>query len=260
MTGLNFPSNGDSPSSAFVAFQFLNPQNNGLPIWGANNGGTTYIWKVKPRQQTGYYVNFWWSNNGNFNWNNGAPNSYYGAHPYPQSRNSSGTTHWWEIATDDGGDFFATRAGSAKTVVKDVWYSQALRVTFNGDGSKTLTFYTALPSVASGDVIQWTVGSGYGSKNPPSPALTFGDSPWYADYQHERLSGILRGIKIFNKGLSESDTLAEAASDSLATSAGTSNIWYVNINPTPSDISDKSGKGNNPSWADPNNKATLWSQ
>ena len=145
-------------------------------------------------------------------------------------------------------------------MVKDQWYSQALRVTPNGDGTKTLTFYTALPSTAAGDVIEWTVGSGYGNTNPPAPALTFGDSPWYADYQHERLSGVLRGIKIFNRSLSESDTLAEAASDALATSQGTANIWYMNINPTPSDISDKSGKGHHPTWADPNNKATLWTQ
>ena len=71
---------------------------------------------------------------------------------------------------------------------------------------------------------------------------------------------MLRGIKIFNRVLSESDMQAEAASDALATSAGMANIWYMNINPTPSDISDKSGKGHHPAWADPYNKATLWTQ
>ena len=260
ITGLNFPSNGDSPSNAFVAFQFLNPQNNGLPIWGSGNGGTTYIWRVKPRQQTGYYVTFWWSQNGSFLWDSGSPNSYYGGHPYPQSANASGSSHWWEIATDSGGDYTNTRAGSQKAVVKDQWYTQALRVTYNANGTKTLVFYTALPSVAADDVIERTVSSGYGNKNPPSPALTFGDSPWYAEFQHERLSGVLRGIKIFNNVLSESDMLAEAASDSLATSPGIANIWYMNINPTPSDISDKSGKGHHPAWADPSNKASLWTQ
>ena len=73
----------------------------------------------------------------------------------------------------------------------------------------------------------------YGEINPPSPALTFGDSPWYASFQHERLSGVLRGIKIFNKVLSESDMLAEAAADTLVTNEGQANIWYMNINPTP---------------------------
>ena len=84
-----------------------------------------------------------------------------------------------------------------------------------------------------------------------------GDAPWYAQYQHERLSGVLRGIKIFNKALSESDLLAEAGSDSLVTTEGQANIWYMNVNPSPSDISDKSGRGHHPVWAS-SAKPSLW--
>lgn len=260
-TGLDFPSNGDGRvGNAFVAFQFLDPHKNGLPIWGPGNAGATYVWRIKPRQQSGYYVTFWWSNNGSFLWNGGSPNSYYGAHPYPQSASKTGTTHWWEVASNYGGDETVTRAGTKKTVVQDVWYTQALRVTYNGDGTKTLVFYIALPSTASADVIEETVPAGYGNVNPPSPALTFGDSPWWVSFQHERLSGVLRGIKIFNKVLNESDTLAEAAADSVVTAAGAANVWYMNINPTPDDISDKSGAGHHPAWADPGNRALLWTE
>jgi hypothetical protein len=255
---LAFPRNGDAPADAFVAFQFKDPHLNGLPIWGPNGAGATYIWKVRPTQQAGYYVTFWWSNNGSFLWNSGGPDSYYGAHPYPTSSSSSGTSHVWELATDRGGDFVRMRDGSQKAVVKDVWYTQALRVVRNADGTKTLTFYTALPSLAPADVIQVTVPANYGEVNPPAPALTFGDSPWYGGYQHERLSGVLRGIKIFNRGLSEADMLAEAANDSLVTAQGQLSIWYLNINPTPTDISDKSGNGHNPTWANPAYKASLW--
>jgi hypothetical protein len=254
-----FPRNGDAPSDAFVAFQFKDPHLNGLPIWGLNGTGATYIWKVRPLQQVGYYVTFWWSNNGSFLWNNGGPNSYYGAHPYPTTSDNMGTEHRWEIATDFGGDFFRTNSGSNKTVVKNAWYTQALRVVRNADGTKTLTFYISLPSLAPSDIIQITVPAHYGELNPPFPALTFGDSPWFAGYQHERLSGVLRGIKIFNRSLSESDILAEAAHDSLVTAQGQLSIWYLNINPTPSDISDKSGNGHNPIWADPAARAGLWS-
>jgi len=260
-TGLNFPSNGDSPSGAFVAFQFQNPHLNGLPIWGANNGGVTYIWKYRPRQQAGYYVTLWWSNNGTFEWESGKPDSYYGAHPYPNGGGTSTTSHSWEIGgMDYGADNLNTLAGSPKPVVKDRWYTQALRIVPNGNGTYTARFYIDLPSTASGNVIQATSPSYFGNKIPPKPALTFGDSPWYANYQHERLSGVLRHIKIFNKVLSESDTLAEAASDSLVTGAGSANVWYMNINPTPSDISNKSGRGHNPAWADSANRATLWSE
>lgn len=248
-TGLDFPSNGDAPSDAFVAFQFLNPQNNGAPIWGPSNQGVTYIWKYRPRQQDGYYVTMWWSR-GDGHFNQGGYYGYYGGHPYPQGGGASNPNHYWELAgMGDGADTVHTLSGSPLAVVKDVWYTQALRITVNANGTKTARFYINLPSVANGNIIQVTSTASYGDTLPPSPALTFGDSPWYADFQHERMSGVIRGIKIFNKVLSEAATLAEAASDALVTSEGQANIWYMNINPTPSDISDKSGKGHNPSWA-----------
>lgn len=260
LTGLDFPSNvtGDDFSAPFVAMQYLNPHNNGLPIWGTGSGasrtGATYIWKYKPRQQTGYYVTMWWSNNGSFLWDGGGSNTYYGGHPYPPG-GWSGTVHNWEIAGgDSGSDTILTLAGTSRTVVKDVWYTQALRVIVNGDGSKTIRFYIDLPNLANTDIIQKSVLSTWGETNPPSPALTFGDSPWYASFQHERLSGVLRGLKVFNRGLSEAELLVEAASDAISAA----NIWYANPNPTPDDITDKSGQGHHFSWADEANKASLW--
>ncbi len=250
-TGLDFPSNGDAPSSAFVAFQFLNPQNAGLPMWGPSNQGVTYIWKYRPRQQAGYYVTMWYSRaDGFFNQGSPAYDAYYGGHPYPRGGGNGTTVHDWELAgMYDGSDTINTLSGSPLQVAKNVWYTQALRITVNGNGTKTARFYINLPSVANGNVISTTSDSGYGNSTPRSPAITFGDSPWYNQYQHERLSGVLRGIKIIAKSLSESDLVAEAASDSLVTSDGVNNVWYMNINPTPSDIADKSGKGHNPTWA-----------
>ena len=117
-------------------------------------------------------------------------------------------------------------------------------------------FYTALPSTAPEDVIEYTVtAEGYGETTPPTPALTFGDSPWARG--EERLSGVLRGIKIFNNALSEADIVAESAADVLVTPAGQANVWYMNTNPTPDDISDKSGNGRNPVWAGPE-RPGLW--
>ncbi len=34
----------------------------------------------------------------------------------------------------------------------------------------------------------------------------------------------------------------------LSTVAGAANFRYLNVNPTPTDISDKSGRGHHPSW------------
>lgn len=261
ITGLDFPSNvtGSDTAAPFVAMQYLNPHANGLPIWGTGSGaartGATYIWKYRPRQQTGYYVTMWWSNNGSFLWDGGGSNTYYGGHPYPQNSANTGTTHWWETAGgDSGADLLLTLAGTNRVVIKDVWHTQAMRVIVNGDGSKTIRFYLDLPNLANNDIMQKGVLSTWGETNPPSPALTFGDSPWYASFQHERMSGIFRGLKIFSRTLSEAEMLTEAGADPVVTSG----IWYSNINPTPDDITDKSGQGHHFIWADPANKATLW--
>lgn len=40
-------------------------------------------------------------------------------------------------------------------------------------------------------------------------------------------------------------------------SANSITPWYVNLNPTPSDISDKSGAGHDPAWLNAN-RPTLW--
>jgi hypothetical protein len=225
---LRFPSNGETPANAFVAFQFIDPHRNGLPIWGPNGAGVTYLWKFRPRQQSGYYVTFWWSNNGTFLWKAGGSDSYYGCHPYPRGGGSSTTLHDWELAgMSSGSDNIVTLAGATKPVVKDAWYTQGFRVAVNGNGTKTGRFYTALPSMSNADIVERTTPPGWGDALPPSPAVTFGDSPWYAEYQHERLGGILGPVKIFNKLLSETDTLSEAADMSrLVTAEGRAAIWW----------------------------------
>ena len=57
-TGLVFPSNGQTPADETVRFKFVNPHLNGLPIYGPGGAGLTYIFKVRPKQQTGYYTTF----------------------------------------------------------------------------------------------------------------------------------------------------------------------------------------------------------
>jgi hypothetical protein len=53
-----------------------------------------------------------------------------------------------------------------------------------------------------------------------------------------------------------SDLLTEASTP-LSTSQGAANIWYLNMNPTPTDIVDKSGKGHHPAWAT-SARPSLW--
>jgi hypothetical protein len=259
VNGLCFPSNGDQPSRTFVAFQYENPNLDGLPIWGQNRGGATYLWQYKPFQQNGYYVTFWWSENSDlFTWDSGNSNSYYGGHPYPEG-GSSASTHNWELAgMDSGADNLNTIFGSPLKVIKDVWYTQALVININDDGTKTARFYIDLPNLDDNRIIEVTASAGWGEKNPPHPAITFGDSPWWYSYQNERLSGILGPIKIFNKSLAEGDLLKEAQDMSgLKTVNGKNNIWWgKNSFETVNDLVCDYGTERTFQWAN-ENKASL---
>jgi hypothetical protein len=75
--------------------------------------------------------------------------------------------------------------------------------------------------------------------------LTWGDAPWAPG--QEVWSGILRGIQIYSNQLTIAEIMDEINAP-LSTTNGQQNIWYLNVNPTPNDISDKSGRGNNPTW------------
>jgi hypothetical protein len=205
----------------------------------------TYIWRVNLRQQTGYYTTFFWGPDGAFT---GA--SYYGAHPYPDG-GASGTSHKWEVSIN-GNDFVNDANGNSTQLGYGVWRSQALRVWDNGT-NKVHEFYWALPDTSK--VIRVTLDRSYGATPPSNPALTFGDAPWAVG--RERLSGVLRGIQTYSSALSVADILTEANSP-RSTVAGSNSIWYLNMNPTPSDISDKSGKGHHPSWVS-SGRPTLWS-
>lgn len=257
---LLFPSKTTSPTDAFVALQFLNPHSNGLPIWGPSNAGVTVIWEYTPVQQDGYYVTFWWSNNGSFLWDGGSSNSYWGCHPYPNPPGKGSTAHCWEVGgMAPGGDFTTTLGGSTLTVVKGVRYTQAVRITRNGDSTKMARFYIDLPSTANSNVIFANPSNAsFGESNPPSPAFTFGDSPWWEGFGHERMSGELGRVKIIAKVLSEADVLSEAASmSSLATSDGQSNIWWGKKGfATVDDLTCDYGTGRSFAWANAN-KATL---
>lgn len=236
--GLDFP--GSDATTGTIRFEFANP----LAIYPA-----TYIWKVKPRQQNGYYTTFFWGNRDNFWWDNGAPGTTYGAHPYPDTQ-PSGSTHKWEIAAN-GGDYIQDKNGNSTQLGYDRWYTQALRVWADSSG-KHHEFYWDLPDTSK--VISVTESTSYGEKQPPVPVLMWGDASW--NQSKEIMNGVIRGIQIYATTLSVADTLTEST-NALATSAGSANVWYLNLDPTPTDIADKSGKGHHPAWVG-SERPSLW--
>ena len=242
--GLDFPTNTAVADGSTVRFKFTDPHLNGLPIYGPGGAGVTYVFKVRPKQQTGYYTTFFWANDDGrgiietFTWHNGGADTYYGMHPYPQDpTGSNGTVHNWEVSVE------AVDIQNG-LVVKDAWYTQVVRVWADGSG-KHHEYFWDWPNQDTGHKVVRVSPPSYGVLNPPAPALTFGDAPWQPG--REMCACTLRGLQIYNSLLSLADIQAEMAAP-LSTPAGATSVWYLNLDPTPSDISDKSGKGHHPAW------------
>lgn len=243
ISGLDFP--GSAAVTTTMRFRFLNP----LPIYPA-----TYIWRAYPRQQAGYYTAFFWGNDDGqgtlktFLWvKDGSADSYYGAHPYPHPA-PQGTAHDWEIA------LLQTDIVNG-VVVYNRWYTQALRVWSDAVG-KHHEFYWDLPHTDASHRVTYTAPPSYGNRNPPVPALTWGDAPWAPG--NEVWNGMLRGIQVYSDNLSVSEILKEVNAP-LSTGTGAASIWYLNLNPTPEDIADKSGRGHNPEWVG-NQRPRHWTE
>ena len=237
VSGLDFPGSAAVENGKTMRFEFVNPQNNGLPIYGPGGNGVTYIWRAYPRQQAGYYTAFFWGNSdGSFWWGSaGLADTYYGAHPYPNPA-PNGSNHNWEISVH------------AEDIVNgplvyNRWYTQVFQAWSDATG-KHHVFYWDWPNTDAAHTVRADIVSSYGNANPPRPALTWGDAPWAPG--NEVWNGMLRGFQFYNARLSSSEISQEIAAP--LSSAKASNIWYLNSNPTPTDISDKSGKGHHPAW------------
>ncbi len=239
-TGLSFPSNGDT----WADIRFRWKGSTLMPMYPA-----TYVWRVNERKQNGYYSILMWGPESDFQ-----SDGYYAAQPFPQGSGdkSYSSAHRWSISASSH-DFSDDANGHATGLGYGEWKTQALRVYDNGT-YKVHDYFWDLPDTTK--MIRVLMPRSYGSRKPLLPAITIGDAPW--DLRTSRLSGILRGLQFYGNKLSGADLVSEIANP-LTTSAGKTNIWYLNINPTPDDITDKSGKGHNPAWVS-SYKASLWTE
>ena len=254
-TGLEFPPN-------------LMPGSDARLVWsGASmlpRTSHTAIWKAKFVQQNGYYAVAWHTSNDG-TWH--ASNFEFGTHPYPTTgtlnadgqstggTGSDGAIHYYEIAGLGASDFIASPGpGPTYLVAKDVWVTQARTCEVVGGNTVRHRYWPDIGNAT--DYIEQSIPkSSYDAalSGTVSPAFTIGGSPWTGDgvSNNESPAAVLRGFAFFDAPLSIADIAAEAASDSDAavTAAGAQSVWYINKNPTPTDVSDKSGAGNSPTWA-----------
>lgn len=251
-SGLDFPGNRIAVADKdALRFRWQNPQDSGFDWLN-----TTIIWRVLVREQTdapgnatqtrGYMsLIFWGSDDGNGGFSNWRPDSFvnganaWGFHPYPDGPNTSLNAHRWEIA--DGGDTLGDR------VIYDQWHTQVIRITGSIGNPKVLEYFYDYDR-DPGKKITRNWDSDRGNGLPENPVLTCGGAPWEPD--NEIFSGIVRGYQIYSTSLSDADIIAELAAPN-STAAGQSSIWYLNLDPTPGDISDKSGNNHDPAWFGP---------
>jgi hypothetical protein len=219
---------------------------NPFPIYNA-----TYIFKVYPRKKTTgqfkYYTTFFWGNDGSFIWDGGNANSYYGAHPYPIPAPTG--PGQWEISV------YGTDIVTGSEVQWNRWYTQAFRAWRESSSITHHEFYWDWPDTSK--VISYTVQDpSWGNRNPPTPAIVMGQAPnlngasWGGYPGWEEFNGVIRGIQIYSGLLSLVDIQSEIAAPK-STTAGQNYIWYLNLDPRPSDVADKKGTGvaHNPSWS-----------
>lgn len=262
VTGLNFPSNGAPASAIRIEFGGANMPSRTVK---------TVAWEVMYTAQAGYYA--WaWDSWGDNTWHS----SEYelGSHPFPCDGTfdgngaalvgtaPTGTVHYSEQASA-GADFIATPGGSSYLVNKGVWLRQGFTdeiVNISGTDYARRSFYVDL-SDASKVIVRTRALSLI--TGPTTPVFSWGSSPWRdsggggAGITDEASSGIYRKLYINSTKLSTANVAAILAceSDAAVAALGIGNAWYQNINPTPTDITDKSGAGHNPSWANSNRPA-----
>jgi len=218
----------------------------------------TYIFRVYPREKTSgmyrYYTMFFWGNNGNFFWDGGNSNTYYGGHPYPDPPPDGGLK--WEISVY-ANDYLDIEPEW------DRWHIQVFRAWRDNATTTQHEFYYDWPDMGA-FIEHEVIDANWADADPPSPAIVVGQAPdngmnqsWGGYPGWEEYNGIIRGIQIYADDFSLADIASEIASP-LSTAAGQASVFYINLNPTPTDVADDSGEGNNPSW-DGAGRPTQWS-
>lgn len=229
----------------------------------------TYLFKVFQRQQVGtadrYYTTFFWGNNGPFGWGAGYDRSYYGAHPYPVPAATGDGK--WEISAS-AADFFTLDDATSPYITMGAWFSQAFRATDSGGGVFEHKFWVNLPSTTTANTItQVPTGA---AVVPPTPAIVMGQAPdngsglsWGGYPRWEEQNAIIRGIQMHTSSLTQAQIVALSAIDTDAavlaycSANGIATPWFLNMNPTPTDVTDKSGNARHGSWAGAA-RPTLW--
>jgi hypothetical protein len=140
--------------------------------------------------------------------------------------------------------------GGPFLVTKGAWVKQARTAEVSGSN----VIHTFWPNI---DNPTQFIRKSYASSNISGvTACYLGSSDWAPTA--ETASGRYRNLCLFSSALTISDIALESAGtgNSAETAAGAAALWYMNRNPTHTDIADKSTAGHTPSWRNANRPST----
>lgn len=268
LTGLAWP--GNASSNGDIRLRWLESAGR-MPA----RTSMSILVKVKYLEQDGFYATIWiCEDDPTFS----GTTFYVGGHPYPCDNvsdtgtgqatggtSSTGTQQSYEIAALGTGDYINSPSndgtGLIVTFGTEVWHffkvelvsaGTVVRHTFYPDRLNNANFF-----------IQQDIAIGSLVSTPADGMLALGASVWRrgmggagAESNDETpYSEYMRHILIYKRGLSTAE--ADAKFALTADDTSDPDIHYSCINPTPTDITDKSGQGNTPSWPN-SNRPTLW--
>lgn len=263
-------SNGSKTSLSFPTNN--TPNSNIRIVWsGANllpRVGHTVIWAARHVQQTGYYAVFWHA------WNDGAwhASDYeFGTHPHPcdgafdgegqrtNGTGAAGTVHYDEIAGLGAKDIIGySDLSGAHPTTKGSWIRQARTTRYITVSTLNDTIeHVYCPDLSDPSKFMRYTRPASGLPSPPSPAFYLGCSDWTASgsTNEETAGGSFRGLQFYSayKSLADCVVLSNLQYESaIKNHPLASSLFYLSLNPKPSDISDHSGFGHHPVYANAN--------
>lgn len=263
VTGLIFANNNATDSDVRIKWT-------GSNLFTYN--GNTAIWEVEHTVQLGYYAVAWLVSHDDSTWHGSTNNRQRGTHPWPgdgtynaagEGLNGSGPTgvdQWFEIAGLTGPVDYISNPSSltqgSLQLAYNTRYKQAVKseIVTVSTSNDTLR-HTFWPNLADTTfyIQQDQLVSSLDATS--TPAFYFGASAWTASgtTNPEALGGMIRNMCLFDAALSIADIVSEAnhVQNEAVTTAGIASVWYINRNPTPTDISDKQTQRatHSPSWA-----------
>ncbi len=270
-TALVFPANNAANSDIRLVFSGSN-----LP----SRTGCTIMWASRSNSSiTGHVTHCFFAYNDG-TWHAGLYE--WGGQPYPansaavdgtgqttDSGGSGGTTHYMEMAGLGSRDQISN-PGTAVLATKDgaTWKRHALQATLINSDTQIRHRYWPDVIGDSANYFERVIAVG-DLPSPSAPAFYWGTSDWRsgtggANTNDETPNGALRGFCIVNSGaLTNAQIAGVSALDTDAAVAAylsgqSLSPWFINMNPTPTDVADKSGAGHSPSWANAL-RPTLWS-